>query len=541
MKTEKKVLINTKSIRMLTLRLAAVVTMMNLLISLSVGLPHQTTAGRGIQDRNPPPSARTILLGRTYSGGDLNPSSPFESQVIVNARVKVYFQWSTTQQGVTLAKWQVTDSPGGFPAGDVAVPANIIAQGQTQEIPAAGQTRQFEINFKYLLSPTPPNTPKHYYVRLIPQKGEQRLAPSSSVKITYTRPGEQPVFENVEADLNKFANNLRMRLDGKTTGYSYAIYQYETLKKSGAGGHAVLPNIAQSPDRRMTTMSMSKTITAAAVMKALEQMNEGVRRYGRTFTIDSKIALFLPSDWQLGPHVSEMTLKDLLTHTSGLREVGNDPASYEGLRQVIANGSTDANFRKYKYVNMNFCLLRIIVPYMLNGRTAIEKLSSIEARTTGLFLSFVKQKVLGPVGLSGVSVAPSGPQEEVRYYNFHNPLQYTVDESYERASARSGASSWFMSVKEFGKFIAALRAGKIVSAASFKQMTDNNLGMFGENSLHGRYWNHNGILNWGNGSGSRADWMIFPNGITAVVLINSTGGLEDATQEVVKKAFNTSW
>jgi CubicO group peptidase (beta-lactamase class C family) len=540
MKTEKTSTNQKKTLRMRALCLAAVITILNLLGGLGICLPQQVSAQRGIQDKNPPPGPKTRLLGRTYSGGDVGQAYPWEATIIVHTRQKLYFRWSTTEQGVTSAHYQVTNLQTGFPTGETP-PANIIASGQVPSIPAVGQTREFEINFIPILPATPPGTPKQYYVRLVPQKGDQKLTPSAVVKVTYSKPDEQPVFENAEVNLNTFANNLKMRLDGKTTGYSYAIYEYETLKKSGAGGYAVLGSVPQSPDRRMTTMSMSKTITAAAVMKALEQMNEGSRRFGRTFSINSKIALFLPSDWQLGPHVSEMTLKDLLTHTSGLREVGNDPASYEGLRQVIANGSTNENFRKYKYVNMNFCLFRIIVPYMLNGRAAIENLSSIEARTTGLFLSFVKQKVLGPVGLSGASLAPSGPQEEVRYYNFHNPQHYMVDESYERASQRSGASSWFMSVKEFGKFIAALRAGKIVSAASFKQMTDNNLGMFRENSIHGRYWNHNGILNWGNGSGSRADWMIFPNGITAVVLINSTGGLADATQEVVKKAFNTAW
>jgi D-alanyl-D-alanine carboxypeptidase len=541
MKTGNRTTNKKKTMKMTGIWLAAIITILNLFSGLSVA--QQTTAQRGIQDKNPPPVARTILLGRTYSGGDLNSSLPFEREVIVNARVKLYFQWSTTQQGVTSAIWQVTDTPGGFPASEVVVPANIIAQGQLQAIPPTGQTRQFDINFIPLLSPAPPNTPKHYYVRLVPQKGQQKLASSSSVKVTYTKPGEQPAFENVEADLNKFANNLKSRLDGKTTGYSYAIYEYDTLKKSGAGGYAVLASVAQSPDRRMTTMSMSKTVTAAAVMKAMEKMNENEnhRRYNRDISIHSRIAPFLPSDWTLGPHVSEMTFKDLLTHTSGLRETANDPGSYAGLRETIANGASDANFHKYSYVNSNFCLFRVIIPYMLNGRTGIENLSNIEARTSGLYISFVKQQVLGAVGLSGVGVAPSGPQEEIRYYNFHFPQHYVVDDPYDFASRHVGAGFWFMSAREFGKFIAGLRSGKIVSAASFKLMTENNLGMYGENSIHGRYWNHNGGFGKHNGTGGAADWMIFPNGITAVILFNSLGGLEDASQEVVKKAFNSAW
>ncbi len=541
MKTKNRTTNKKKNLLTMGLRFAALITMLNLLIGLSVS--QQVSAQGRIQDRNPQPGARTILLGRTYSGGDLNSSSPFEKEVTVNARVKLYFQWSTTQQGVTSATWQVTDTPGGFPTEQVATPANIIATGQLQAVPPAGQANTFMINFIEILSVTPPNTPKYYYARLLPQKGQQKLQPSSTVKVTYTKPGVQPEFENIEADLNKFANNLKSRLDGKTTGYSYAIYQYDTLKKSGAGGYAVLSSVPQSPDRRMTTLSMSKTITAAAVMKAMEKMNEREprNRYRRGISINSLIAPYLPSDWTLGPHVSEMTFKDLLTHTSGLRNATDDPGTYEGQRQTIAKGATDANFRKNFYANNNFCLFRIIIPYMLNGRAGVENLSNIEARTSGLYTSFVKQHILGPLGLSAVSLAPSGPQEEIRYYNFHFPQYYFVDDSYDHASRRSGAGYWFMSAKEFGKFIVGLRSGKIVSAATFKLMTDNNLGMYGENSTHGRYWNHNGGFGKQNGTGGAADWMIFPDGITAVILFNSLGGLQDASQDVIRKAFNSAW
>jgi CubicO group peptidase (beta-lactamase class C family) len=103
----------------------------------------------------------------------------------------------------------------------------------------------------------------------------------------------------------------------------------------------------------MTNLSTSKTITATAVMKAMEDLNI----QGKSISIDSQIAPYLPSDWTLGLHVNEMTFKDLLTHMSGLRPATNDPDTYDGLRQTIANGTT--NFRKFKYVNGNFCLFRL--------------------------------------------------------------------------------------------------------------------------------------------------------------------------------------
>jgi CubicO group peptidase (beta-lactamase class C family) len=517
----------------LMMSLAAVLTLLTLVIGMGVLSPQQVSANAG----SPIQAIKTKLAGRTYSGGDLESSNPFGKTIVISARTTLYFQWSTVEQNVTAAEWQVTDAPGGFPADPLATPVHIIAKGQVQPIPPAGQSRLFAINFNQILPAAPSNTPKNYYAQVVPQNGAQKLTPSSSVTITYTKPSEGIHFENFEADLNVFANNLKSKLDGKTTGYSYAIYQYETLKKSGAGGYAVLSSVPQSADRRMTNLSMSKTITATAVMKAMEEM----KAQGKTISIDSRIAPFLPSDWAQGPHVNEITFKDLLTHISGLRPATNDPDTYEGLRQIIANGSTNANFHKFTYVNGNFCLFRVILPYMVVGKTIIEKSGNIDASTAALYVSYVKAHVLGAVGLSNISIAPSGSQEEIRYYNFKSPQYNYVDQSYADAMRRTGAGYWFMSAKEYGRFLCGLRNGKIVSPSTFKLMEDNNLGMYGVDSTHGRYWDHNGGFPGPNGSGAVADWMIFPNGITAVILINSAGGLTDPPQDIMRAAFNGAW
>ncbi len=107
---------------------------------------------------------------------------------------------------------------------------------------------------------------------------------------------------------------------------------------------------------------------------------------------------------------------------------------------------------------------------------------------------------------------------------------------------RTGAGYWYMSVKEFGKFISALRHhGKIISSDSFNLMKNNDLGMYGVDSTHGRYWDHNGGSPIKSGAGTVSDWMIFPNGITAVITVNSNGGLNEGQADVIRNAFNASW
>jgi CubicO group peptidase (beta-lactamase class C family) len=294
---------------------------------------------------------------------------------------------------------------------------------------------------------------------------------------------------------------------------------------------------------------MSKTITAAAVMKAMEQM----RAQGVSITIDSPIAPYLPSNWKLGPHVSELTFRHLLTHRSGLRPAevdpdSNDPDTFINLRQTIQYGATDENFANSApfYANANFCLFRVIIPYMVSNRAALTAaepdLATIAQKTADIYVGYVQTHVLQPIGLNGISVVPTGPTPYTRYYNFSNTSESFTDPTDGTAGLRTGAGYWHMSAKEFGKFISSLRHhGRIISSESVKLMMDNNLGMYVAESPAGKSWEHNGGYTSDKGAGSVAAWMAFSNGVTAVIFANSQGGLAEAPQEVVRNAFNQSW
>jgi CubicO group peptidase (beta-lactamase class C family) len=344
-------------------------------------------------------------------------------------------------------------------------------------------------------------------------------------------------------NLDTFEANLKAELDHKTTGYSYAIYENQTLKKAGGSGYAFVPSEHETADRRMTVMSMSKTITATGVMKAIEHLNS----IGKKVTIDSRIAPYLPSEWKLGHRVDELTFRHLLTHTGGLRPSPNDPDSYLGLKQIIATGVYDQDFGTWHYVNGNFCMFRIIIPYMIMTEAetkAVEKMSwEDRARTLGeRYVSYIKNDVLAPAGLAGIDVVPTGPKPYVRYYKFGDPSAYASDPTDDTAELRTGAGYWFMSAKEYGKFLTALRNCKILPCQSANLMMDNNLGMYATPSKFGTYWDHNGgFPPQANGSGAMADWMMFPNGITAVILVNSSGGTTKPPQNIVRDAFNSAW
>jgi CubicO group peptidase (beta-lactamase class C family) len=454
----------------------------------------------------------------------------------INVPQLITFRWSTSERGVTSAQWKVTEAQRPF---------STLTVGVLTGAPNPAHVQLFDIDFATFLPLIPPTTPQAYHVRIIPFVGRSELTPSPPVKISYVPPVGPPQFQP-EFDIDQFEENLVSRLQaGKAVGYSYAIYQDLDLQKAGAGGVAVAPKVAQSPDRRMTTMSMTKTITATAVMRAMEEM----RADGKQISIDSPISSYLPSDWVLGPRVSDMTFKHLLTHTSGLRPVKTDadpdPDTYNNLQRTIKAGAQKADFGVPFYANANFCLFRIIIPYMTGyvGTGA----PSTEATATGLqYVGYVKKHVLKPIGLGSISVVPTGPTPYTRYYpDWSDTTEFYEDKIGDIPIQRTGAGYWHMSAKEFAKFIASLRSGLIVSAETFAIMREPSvvfigsnslgLGMYGQKSTYGWYYDHNGGL-----PASCGDWMIFPNGITAVILVNSPLWGSPA-EVIVRDAFNNAW
>jgi CubicO group peptidase (beta-lactamase class C family) len=472
----------------------------------------------------------------------------WQDAVTISAPQTVTFRWSTSEKDVTSAQWQVTDAADGFSQSSF----RIIGSGVLTEVPGPPpHAYLFDIDFSPFLPVPTPTTAKHYYVRIVPLRERQKLEPSPSVKISCV-PAGPPLTFGKGFDIDLFEQNLKSQLAQGTMGYSYAIFDHVNLVRAGAGGLAVSPNVPQSPDKRMTTMSMSKTITATAVMKLMEEM----RSEGTDITVDSAIAPYLPSNWSpYGLNVSKMTFRHLLTHTSGLRAVSTpgdaDPDTYTNLWRTIKAGANNADFGGPAYANANFCLFRIIIPYMAGTTGFLIALAvgddNADAKSTGkAYVQYVKEHVLEPIGLGGIDVIPTGPQPYTRYYpDWSDSGESYGDPTDDTAMLRTGAGYWYMSATEFAKFIASLRNGLIVSADTFAIMKPDNwrvgqttalgVGMYGKLSTHGRYWNHNGGL-----PASYADWMIFPNGITAVIMVNS-GLWGDAPENVVENAFNTAY
>ena len=98
------------------------------------------------------------------------------------------------------------------------------------------------------------------------------------------------------------------------------------------------PQTNMTSQSRMGVMSMSKTITATAVVKQIAKLSDA----GQNISVDSPITSFLPSQWVRGPNVDNLTFHHLMTHTSGLTPMTTadpDADMYDNLQATIANGT----------------------------------------------------------------------------------------------------------------------------------------------------------------------------------------------------------
>jgi CubicO group peptidase (beta-lactamase class C family) len=341
-------------------------------------------------------------------------------------------------------------------------------------------------------------------------------------------------------------------LDGelgpRSAGHTWAVAQFGQVLASGGGGYSVWPWVAETGNTRMTVMSMSKTITAAAVVKAIQDLA------GTGITLDSPIFPYLPTDWQAvaGGYVPQMTFREILTHTAGLYVpmTGGNHDTYADLKVMIQNGATPQTRHVYNYLNGDFCLLRVVLPYLVNGRaayTATEQNGTNDLATGQAYVAYVQSKIFAPIGLGDVTVLPTGPTPYVRYYDVTNYFNYYTDPTDNTPFLGTGAGFWFLSASEYARFRSSLEQGPIISPASYDLMIntagldpnrpDARLGLYATNSTSpfpGPYYDHNGGL-----QNEGGDWMRFPNGMTVTMMANSNSftGVSNP-QSLVRDAFD---
>ena len=346
--------------------------------------------------------------------------------------------------------------------------------------------------------------------------------------IKVAQPG--PIF-----NIDKFKQNLDDALDDKATGYSFTITKNGQHYASSAGGWAVVPNstqggIAQSATKRMTIASVSKPITAVAALNVFETAG---------ISLDANFADYLPKTWIVHASLADVSMRDLLTHRSGLRGGGG---SYEGLKEAVATGVNNSDKGAYSYQNSNFAMFRMILPTIINPASTNNAVTDtqIEAVYALIFVDYIRESLFEPIGIQNALLYPTG-NNPTQYYNFLDDSNPWVTGDY---SLSAGAYGWYLSAFELANFFTHVRHDdNYLSPAMRTVMFDELLGLKSTSGDHGDYKGHGG--DWFSGGtlkrGMTGAVMSFPIDVEVSLLINSRDGTHSSKYTLIRDAFDDAW
>lgn len=319
-------------------------------------------------------------------------------------------------------------------------------------------------------------------------------------------------------DVKGFADALHAALKDAVVGYVMR------LKKNGSTISTLQWNWAQTPaddsvawntDRRMHIASVSKLITAIAMVKLLDD---------KKISYDAKIIDFLPTYWIKGPHVEKITFRHLLTHRSGF---------------VTAHGETDYMTMKFMvllgvfnrvgtrdYENMNFGLCRILIA-IINGnvkKNAVIPDNAWDLVTIVAYSMYVAIKVMAPAGVTKATL--DHPAGSALAYSFPGGDGWDSG----NLLTVSGGAGWHMSVNDLLKVMGTFRRqGTIMSTSKAQNLLDSGFGIdVVQNTSAGVLYNKNGLWQDDDGLSGRVEQSLayfLPENMELVVLANSPVGL----------------
>jgi hypothetical protein len=325
-------------------------------------------------------------------------------------------------------------------------------------------------------------------------------------------------------DLDGFAQTIESRLgDGKVVGYSYAIALNGQVVRKGAGGYRTKGIDGYRPftvDTQSSTASTVKTISAAIMLHVLHK---------RGIPLTAKVEPYLPACWKRGARTGELTFRHLLTHTSELEKAsdkigvscGDDP--WKCLARVIELGRTGPKGRVYN--NYNFALLRILAPSVLAPENFRATVKASSCTKDAAALNYAFSNVFQTYAMN-VFFKPAGIEDGFGKPANHAYLYETFDPKEKGVPAagsieKVGAGYAAVSAPQFVRFLAALEAGTY-GAWVRDTMKAELMGFDPGSSFKGNlgwYYGKNGGCPSG-ACGAQA--AIFPNGVQAYVLVNSS-------------------
>jgi len=324
-------------------------------------------------------------------------------------------------------------------------------------------------------------------------------------------------------DFEKWTSVIRRHHEADWPGgYAFAVLQKGKVVAEGAEGWARAPwqpqdpNVKWTVEKPMGVASVSKTVTAVALLRLWEERD-------KKFSLD---APFWPHIRAICPRASagakKVTIRQLLQHKSGFKKVDgcNTPKDVEKLLEQPLEHQPGTN---QAYDNNNYYIARLVM----------EKIGKVE------YTSYVKEHVLRPMGITRMETHFEAHQPTCGY---GKPGSKGPGFPFNWDCAKTaGPDGWYASIRDMSRFLVGLRDHKVLSPATTKMMYKDLLGW--DISYPG--WEKNGGWSWDEGKrpNSRAGTLRsslyhFPDDVDAVMFTNSAAG--DDPEVVLRHAWMES-
>lgn len=340
--------------------------------------------------------------------------------------------------------------------------------------------------------------------------------------------------------MDEFEANIIEALEGNVTGYSYSIGLNGNAAREGAGGYAVMPGT--SPDyqiglemqhtSRMHIASVTKPITALTLYKTMA--TKGMQ------DLDIPFIQYLPTHWTIHPSLNDVTLRQLLDHTSGILNSGN---VYDDIKEWVALGVNQSDKGDYSYNNANYSTLRIVCAYinsgeLLNQATFANDDENLDLLTNEIFMNLMKSKVLSPAQVTHNPLFPSR-SNPVYFYNYADLTQAPwITSDY---ATGPGAFGLYLSANDVSSVLAHARhLNGYLPQPFYDYFFTEDIGLFSSNGDQGTYLHHGG--DWiSSGRGVNTRTMIFPNNIEATIMINCRTHQAGDDRALLQNAYDDAW
>jgi CubicO group peptidase (beta-lactamase class C family) len=401
------------------------------------------------------------------------------------------------------------------------------------------------------------------------------------------------IVEESTFDPDVFGQTISDALDFNIVGYAYAInHNGNAVASSGTGGlygpnegrartSADEPETVFEIDTRIDMNSVSKIITTVAVLHLLETEYDNLDDM-----LSTPISEFLPSDWIMGPNVNLITVRHLLTHTSGFVEDSSNAIgvnfegfsnnNFQNLRDLLEAGlgaptgtlpdGSPAYARSYS--NSNFSLLAKMIPYMPPNEDVREFLDDFSLNNPDqadalfgiLYTSYVATNILMPSGIVNPSMIIDGENPSLGYVfaDVVDDVEGTPGIQQIDYTDFGGAFGWKLSAPDMALFMNSLRQSNALLSDNARELMNSETFMLGwapgstsgpnpynlvpTIDAFGSTFTHGGA-----GRGFRSEIVMFPGEIDVALGMNSfqsddafPEGIGDRF-EFLRFAYSTAW